>query len=60
MVSSQSAYTTTEKRLKALGKIGDFKQDTIIDYLVSNAETLFIPKKVKRKDDWLATQKEKG
>ena len=53
-------FTTLEKRQKALGVESHKKGDLIVDHLVANAETLYIPKEVKSKNDWLATQKERG
>jgi hypothetical protein len=49
-----------EKRQKAVGISDHKKGDPIIDYLVVNAETLYFPKEVKSKNDWLYTQKERG
>jgi len=49
-----------EKRQKAVGISDHKKGDPIIDHLVVNAETLYFPKEVKSKNDWLYTQKERG
>jgi hypothetical protein len=50
-------YCPLAKRIKAIGAlIGD----PIIDNLASEAESLYNPKKVQTKHDWLACRKERG
>jgi len=64
MVSKQPSlprvFTTLDKRQKALGISDHKKGDPIVDHLVANAETLYFPKEVTSKHDWLFTQKERG
>ena len=52
-------YTTQVKIDEALGTLADIKGDKVLDYLVTNANQLFTPKRF-LPGDWLATQKERG
>ena len=49
-------YTTKAFRLKA---VGASIKDKIIDTLAKEAETIYIPKKIKEDGDWLVSHKEK-
>lgn len=50
-------YTTKSLRMQA---VGPSINDKIIDTLCKEAETLYIPKKIKNDGDWLVSHKEKG
>lgn len=53
----KNIFCPRKKRLEALGPL---ISDPILDKLAAEAETLFIPKRVLSKDDWLASRKELG
>ena len=53
----KETFTTKAFRLKAVGAP---IKDKIIDTLAKEAETIYIPKKIKEDGDWLVSHKEKG
>jgi hypothetical protein len=47
-----------EDRLVAVGDSSDYPEDSLLNYMTSNAETLFEPKKILDDVDWLLKYKE--
>ena len=54
-------YTTLSARIEAMKDITYIKKpDVLLVMLEAQAETLFIPKCITHKEDWLKTVKENG
>ena len=51
-------YSMKQDRLVAVGDSKDFSSDKLLNYMTSNAETLFKPKKILADGDWLLSYKE--
>ena len=50
-----------QKRIEAMGNYSDYKPESkVLNYMIENAERLFVPMQIYSKDDWLASKREKG